>query len=265
MKSTASARPIARALLAACLLAALATACASGPDVPDTGAVNADRFLYDAGAEALEGRQWLRAREYFRRLVDTYPQSPYRADAKLGIGDTYLGEGRVESLILAANEFREFLSFYPLNPRADYAQYRLALAQVRQMHGPRRDQTATYDALTEIDRFLENGAYQNSALRPEVVELRREVQDTLSEHEMRVGIFYYRTRWYPGAVSRLQPILENDPGYTMLDEVLFYLAQSHIGLQQPEPAVPLLERIVQDYPESQFVDDATDLLETVRP
>ena len=53
------------------------------------------------------------------------PQSPYRPDAKLGIGDTYLGEGTREALVLAINEFREFLSFYPTNPRADYAQYKL--------------------------------------------------------------------------------------------------------------------------------------------
>ena len=32
------------------------------------------------------------SREYFRQLVDSYPQSQYRADAKLGLGDTYLGE-----------------------------------------------------------------------------------------------------------------------------------------------------------------------------
>ena len=46
-----------------------------------------------AAREALNEKHWLTAREYFRQLVDSYPQSPYRADAKLGLGDTYLGEG----------------------------------------------------------------------------------------------------------------------------------------------------------------------------
>ena len=32
------------------------------------------------------------------------------------IGDTYLGEGSAESLVLAANEYREFLTFYPRQP-----------------------------------------------------------------------------------------------------------------------------------------------------
>ena len=52
----------------------------------------------------------MNARKYFRQVVDNYPQSPLRPDAKLGVGDSYLGEDTAESLVLAANEFREFLS-----------------------------------------------------------------------------------------------------------------------------------------------------------
>ena len=42
-----------------------------------------------------------------------------------------------DSLMLAVNEFREFLQYYPTNPRADYAQYRLALAQMPADADPR--------------------------------------------------------------------------------------------------------------------------------
>ncbi len=104
------------------------SACGGGEPptvVPDQ---EADTYLFTQGARALERGRWLTAREYLRRLVDTYPTSQHRQDAKLGIGDSYLGEKRVESDILAVGEFREFLRFYPLAARADYAQYRLALA-----------------------------------------------------------------------------------------------------------------------------------------
>ena len=93
----------------------------------------------------------------------------FRADAKLGIGDAFLGEGRADSTVLAANEFREFLTFFPLSGRADYAQYKLAVAQMKQMLGPERDQTATKSALAELDRFLQG--YPTSPLRPEVEKL----------------------------------------------------------------------------------------------
>src|SRR6186713_2102238 len=72
-----------------------------------------DRFLYEQGMSDLERKRWIRAREYFRTLVDTYPTSTFRMDAKLGIGDSFLGEKRTDSDILAASEFREFLRYYP--------------------------------------------------------------------------------------------------------------------------------------------------------
>ena len=48
------------------------------------------------------------------------------------------------------NEFREFLTFYPTNRRADYAQYKLGLCHFRQMAKPERDQTQTNDAIAEF-------------------------------------------------------------------------------------------------------------------
>src|SRR5207249_10679993 len=94
--------------------------------------------------------------------TQTYAQSAYRPDAKLGAGDTYLGEGTAEALVRASNEFREFLSFYPTNRRADYAQYKLGMAHFRQMRHPQRDQTETREAVREFEAFV--ARYPNSSL-----------------------------------------------------------------------------------------------------
>jgi outer membrane protein assembly factor BamD (BamD/ComL family) len=49
------------------------------------GEAEADKFLYDRGNEFLLKKSWINAREYFRRIVDNYPRSIYREEAKLGI------------------------------------------------------------------------------------------------------------------------------------------------------------------------------------
>lgn len=239
------------------VLGGLAAACASGsgglsqnppPDVePDT-------FLYERGAEALANNRWLTAREYFGRLVDTYPTSRYRQDARLGIGDAYLGERRIDSDILAAGQFREFLRFYPLAERADYAQYRLALSQVRQMLAPQRDQTATRDALRELQIFTTS--YPNSQYLPEVTALYREARDRLSESEFLVGRHYYRTRWYPGAVARLEELLKVDPQYTRRDGVYFFLAESYARLRNVSEARKYYQRLLEEFASSEYLDDA---------
>ena len=106
--------------LACAVVAATTLACATNPrGLVPPGTTEPDKFLFDKGTVALNNKKWLTAREFFKQVVETYTQSPYRPDSKLGIGDTYLGEGTAEALVLAINEFREFLSFYPTSRRAE--------------------------------------------------------------------------------------------------------------------------------------------------
>jgi outer membrane protein assembly factor BamD len=252
-------RLLTRFIVAAALAAPMAmslTAC--GPRnkgvVVNPGEANADRYLFDRGTESLNRKHWLEAREYFRKLVDTYPTSQYRQDAKLGIGDTYLGERRSDSDVLAANEFREFLRYYPLASKADYAQYRLALSQVRQELSPERDQTATQEALKELNTFVAN--YPQSKWLPDVLKLLRETRDKLSDSEFFVGRQYYRTRWYPGAASRLSELLKTDPQYTRRDGAYFFLAETYYKQNKKPDALALYEKLIGEFRVSDYLKDA---------
>jgi outer membrane assembly lipoprotein YfiO len=239
--------------LALLLLLAAAAGCAAKTRAPAVGEVGADKYLFDRGTELLAKRNWITAREYFRRLVDGYPQSEYRADAKLGIADSYVGE-KGASYILAVNEFREFLTYYPRNPRADYAQYRLAYSQAGQMMMAERDQTNTLEALRECDRFID--IFPDSPYRPEVDTIRRQARDRLSESEFRVGLLYYRGRWMPGAIARFGNVLRDDPQFSRMDEVLFYMGDALMRGGAGPQALPYFERLVAEYPQSKHLKKA---------
>ena len=245
-----------RSILSCCLAVALTTAAAACA-ARTRGAVPAgtnepDKFLFDKGTDALNNKKWITAREFFKQVTETYTQSPYRPDAKLGIGDTYLGEGTAEALVLALNEFREFLTFYPTNPRADYAQYKLAMSHVRQMRAPQRDQTETREAIKEFEAFI--ARYPNSTLMPEVRTKYREARDRLSESDYLVGYFYFRQRWYPGAITRLKALLKDDPEYTGRDAVFYHLAESLARTKKEAEALPYFEKLVEEFTESQYLE-----------
>jgi len=233
---------------------AAAAACASAPKKPPVGSLEPDKFLHENGTKALNDRRWFAAREYFRQLVDSYPQSPYRADAKLGIADTYLGEHTLEAQLLAINEYREFLSFYPTHERADYAQYKLGMAHFQQMKGPERDQTETREAINELTTFMQR--YPKSSLMPEGAKHLREAKDRLSMSEYRVGVFYFRQRWYPGALDRLTSILKSDPEFTYRDGVYYHLAQIYMKVGRPAEALPYLDKLVAEFDKSEYLADA---------
>src|SRR5258708_31894364 len=217
------------------------------------GTSEPDRFLFDKGTDSLNRKKWLTAREFFKQVTETYTASPYRPDAKLGIGDTYLGEGTAEALVLGINEFREFLSFYPTHRSADYAQDKLALAHMRQMRAPQRDQTETREAIHEFEAFVTR--YPNSSLMPEVRTKEREAKDRLSESDYLVGYFYFRQRWYPGAIDRLKGVLKQDPEYTARDAVYFYLAEALTKVKLEAEALPYYEKLLQEFEKSQYLQE----------
>jgi outer membrane protein assembly factor BamD len=247
------------------------SACASGPKRPPVGTLEPDKFLFERGTEELNKKHWLTSREYFRQLIDSYPQSTYRAEAKLGLADTYLGEGTAESNVLAVNEYREFLSFYPTHKRAYYAQFKLGMCHFYQMHGPDRDQTETQEAIAELTTFVER--YGQSDLgdpdRAKLIEegrgRLREARDRMSDANYRVAYFYLKTQKFPpAAIDRFNAILKSDPEYSRRDGVYFYLAQALIRMNRPLEALPLLDRLIVEFESSEYLEEARKLAETLK-
>ena len=240
-----------------CVAAALvvAAACASAPKGPPVGAEEPDKFLFEHGTTALNERRWFVAREYFRQLVDSYPQSEFRADAKLGIGDTYLGEGTMEGQVMAINEYKEFLAYYPTHPRAHYAQFKLGMAHYAHMRGPARDQTETKQAIAEFTIYVER--YPTGALIGEARQRLREAKDRFSESEYNVGLFYLRSRMsIPGAIDRFNALLKNDPEYTHRDAVYYQMAQALVAAGQPAAAIPYLDKLLNEFEQSEYLEKA---------
>jgi outer membrane protein assembly factor BamD len=244
----------------------LLSACTSSVKKPPVGTLEPDKFLWERGAEELNKNHWLTSREYFRQLMDSYPQSQYRADAKLGLADSYLGEGSTESKVLAINEYREFLSFYPTHKRAYYAQFKLGMCHFSQMHSADRDQSETIEAIAELTTFVQR--YPRAEANPMLDEGRarlREAHDRLSDYDYKVGYFYLKTQKFPpAAIDRFKDILKTDPEYSRRDAVYFYLAQAYLRINRTAEALPYLDRLIEEFETSEYLEQAKKLSETLK-
>lgn len=261
-------RCVRRASTAALLLILVsAGGCATHARNPvPAGTAQPDKFLFDRGTAELNNKKWLTAREFFKQVVETYTASPYRPDAKLGLGDTYLGEGTAEALVLAINEYTEFLSFYPTNKRADYAQYKLGMAHFKQMRAAQRDQTETREAIKAFEAFIDRypAGPDRTVDVGEVKTRLRQARDRQSQADYQVGFFYYRARWYAGAIDRFKSVLKLDPEYTGRDAVYFYLSDSLVKVKLNAEALPYLERLVTEFERSEYLDQARKLIATLK-
>ncbi len=264
--ASALARPLFSCVSWLLLLTSIAFAgCSSAPKRPPTGPADPDRFLFERGTAELNDKDWFTAREYFRQLVDSYPQSPFRGDAKLGIGDTHLGEGTTEGYVLAINEYKEFLSLFPTHRRVDYGQYKLAMSHFYQMRDPMRDQTETLEAIKELTVFVERfPSVERSPLFPDAQAKLRAAKDRLGEHELGVGVQYHKSRWYPGAIERLKTLVDKDPQFTRRDAAMFYLADSYDKVGRPAEALPYYDRLIKEFEKSEFLDKSQARVTAIR-
>ena len=229
--------------------------CGGGQPEITPATLDADRLLFARGTLAFEDGDWIRAREYFTQIRDNYPQSAFRAEARLRVADTFEGEGTAAAYVIAIEEYGEFLALYPRDERADYAQYKLGMVYFQQMRRPERDQSETRNAISQFRYFEER--YPTSRLLGEVRARLRDAADRLSESNFIVGHYYYRNKWYPGAIDRFEAILSEDPGYTGRDRLFFRLAHSYQESGQHDEARAMFGRLLEEFPETEFLEDAT--------
>ena len=223
---------------------AVALGCASGqPDIA-TLTSNSDQAIWEAGQKAFEKKDWINARQLYRRIIDGFPQSPHAAEARLAVGETYVREGGSTNDLLAVGAYREFLTLYPSHPKSDYAQFQVAEAYFRRRNSADRDQTDTREAVAEYQRLLDfypSSSYAEKA-RAQITEARQ----NLARAEFLAGYFYQRTRELCRAsIARYEVVLKDYPDYRALDEVLFRLAECLQASGRSAEALPHLGRILE--------------------
>ena len=246
-----------RALAAALALAALPACGGKHLDLESLASAS-DDIVWDAGQKAAAKKDWESARQYYKRLVDAFPQSQHQPDARIGVGDTYFEEGGTGNYVLAVSAYREFLTLYPQHPRADYAQFRAGESYFKQKNSSDRDQTATKQALEEYERLLD--LYPQSSYVEQTRARIRECRQALAHAHHQVGFFYQKTRKsWRAAIGRYQTILSDYPDYEQLDEVLFRLSQCLAFAGRYAEARPHLARLRSEFPKSEFLPEADKL------
>jgi len=85
--------------------------------------------------------------------------------------------------------------------------------------------------------------------------------EVTQKHNLQVARWYLTKRKaYEGARDRLQEILDQDPQFSQIDEVIYLLGEANEKLRKPEIAATFYKRVIKEYPGSQFVKKARERL-----
>jgi len=241
-------------------LVLVATGCGGGAAMLTADPTGAP--LFEQGQDALVEEDWKKVVAAFDTLLRNYPSSPYLAEARLGIGRAYYEQGRVESLIMAVDAFQGFLTYHPSHKFVDYAQYMIGMTYVKQMRTPDRDQAPTRSAVDAMDQFLVN--YPDSPLHASVVEERIKAIDSLATHELQVARWQAsRDEDWDAAIDRVNFALESFPETTIKCDLLFTMGDAYKEAAQFENAVLYYERVTNEYPDCDIVEDAQERIREI--
>lgn len=242
------------------LVLILGTVCKKQQLIIDPEIASSDEALFKMGEQFIK-KDPEKARLYLRQVIDSFPKSFYAQRAKLAIADSYFHQGDEGSMILAASEYREFISLFPLSPSAPYAQYQIALTYFEKSLKPGRDQTKTEQALAEFRQVV-----NKYPLSEEATTAREQIkvcEQRLAEHSLGIAELYYKRRSYKATIDRLKEILSNYPSFSKLDEVFFFLGDSYYQSNQIEESIPFFTKLISDYPQSNFAEKAQERMDEI--
>jgi len=226
-----------------------------------------DRELFVVATREVRKKSFDVGRLLFQTIITTYPDSPYLPMSKLAVADSFYLEGTTAALIQAIAAYQDWLTFFPTHPLADRVVLKIAEAEMRQIGLPDRDATRAKRAETRLKALLQT--YPNSILKEIAQQKLDEVQNNLGTHNMLIANYYYGQSvsqgkgGLKGAQSRYREILDKYPNFGNMDEVLFKLANTYMVEEETDQAIRYFQRIVRDYPNSDYVAESKKQLELI--
>ena len=173
--------------------------------------------LFENGNDAMAEKDYMSAVEYYTKLRDEYPSSPYTLEAEISLGDAYFLD---EEYILAAEAYKDFEDMHPRHEAIPYVLNQIALSDMKSYRSIDRPATALVEAVSYLERVQES--YPDTEYATRAAELIHACRIQIAQHELYIADFYDRTGRYGAAWRRYAYVAEN---YSDLEEEYAYAEQ----------------------------------------
>ena len=246
--------------LALVLALVVAAGCQSTPEQPDFEDLPSAEELYQQGLGKLELRFWMGflprvdydgAIEDFQSIIDNYPYSEFAVKAELRIADAYFEDSRYEE---ALSYYRDFADLHPQHERVPYTILRSAMCHYEQIASIDRDQTATFESISYLERLMREFPYAAETREGEQMFL--ELRSRLARSVIRVGDFYLVRGEHQAAAERYRRVLNDYPGLGHDPEALYKLGICYGHMKRRDEALRLFHVIVENYRDSEVAEEA---------
>lgn len=210
---------------------------------------------FQEGERLFEKKLYNDAIAAWEKVRDTFYSPELSMLAEIKIADAYFIS---EQYPEAATAYADFLDRHPNDSREGTLLFRLGLSYYKQILSADRDQTSTENALLTLQKMLARYPDHPKAEEAKVLTIRCKTR--LAEHEIYVGRFYLKKKQYQAAIMRLENALKQYPDYYYRDEAYYSLIKAYVKSEQSDKARIVLEKLKTEFPRSDYLKDAEDLL-----
>jgi outer membrane protein assembly factor BamD len=225
---------------------------------------------YEKGLKELKDENFPEAMKYFNFVKQKFPFSKYAVLAELRIADTQFERGRY---LEAIDQYKVFGRSHPTHELVEdgYVGFRICEAYTKQMPEDfilippsfEKDQSATKDALRELDMFIEK--WPKSKYIDRAKQLRQRAASSLAASELYVAKFYLKRSKFRAAAWRAEVLLKEYAGTPLDAEALLVLGQAYERLKEPDKARDALSRLVKEHPKTKEAGQAAEILRRLPP
>jgi len=187
---------------------------------------------YTNANDAFVQENFPKAAEDYRNLLDQYPLNPYAEEAQLKVAYSYYLDKKYTEAIAA---FGDFERAYPTSTHLPFVEYYRGMCYLEQMRSIDRDQSVAEKANDFFRNVVDR--YPDSPFAPQAEEKIRICRDALAAHELYIADFNYNFSDNPLAtLSRLRRIIELYPETDATPQALTRLVKLLNEGEKPELA-----------------------------
>jgi len=163
---------------------------------------------------------------------------------------------------LAIVEFQILRKDFPTSEYVEDSYFQEGVAHLEQVGQVERDITAAYDARAVFNRLLIQ--YPDSQHSTEAKDYLRKISDLIVLKRMKAADVYRHLGRLDAVNLVLEQTLVQETQSSLLDEVLFRLAQNAEKRYLPQDALEAYERLLNEYPESRRAGKAKSRLKKLK-
>jgi outer membrane protein assembly factor BamD len=232
---------------------------------PFASAKSTSDIAPDEPAEALfnDGLARLQSRNFdaaARKFAEVDKQYPYTNWSRRGLLLTTFAHYENRAYEDAISNGRRYVSLYPADKDAAYAQYLVGMSYFNQIPDITRDQERSARALLAMDELVRR--YPQSEYVADARQRLSVARDQLAGKEMDVGRYYLGRRNFPGAVNRFREVLTKYQTTRHTEEALLRITEAYLSMGIVQEAQTAAAVLGHNFPDGQWYKDAYRLLQS---